>query len=195
MAKKNFIPLCMMPFIANMMSDKPEEGGEEPELPYFTVGRMDIAYAVTLGYEESGGEGTGYYAEKNIICSENLKAAILANKDIYFPEGYDESWMVPTDVDVNNEASMSEYIAGLKDALESSAGKGTLTDYTDGRPGKGTTDVKDFAGHVLNLTSGEGADGSWKTDDLPKLTLLWETIPGEVPEDKSLCPKVNNSGR
>lgn len=31
MAKKNFIPLCMMPFIANMMADRDEGGASTPD--------------------------------------------------------------------------------------------------------------------------------------------------------------------
>ena len=93
MSKKNFIPLCMMPFIANMMSDREDSGIEpEPELPYYVLKRFDIGDNYLFKPNESGIETLNVIIDQYdaLLVSDSLKAAIVAGKDILIPEDYTE---------------------------------------------------------------------------------------------------------
>ena len=113
MAKKNFIPLCMMPFIANMMGGKPEEeGGEEPELPYYILKKLDFCMSLFRLPGNPQQEGGPEFAV-GVTASQALLSAIMKKKDILLPADFDESYMVPEGV---TEDSVDAYIESLYEA-------------------------------------------------------------------------------
>ena len=119
MAKKNFIPLCMMPFIANMMGGKPdEEGGAEPEPTYFTLNRMDVFMGV-MPVPTRGGPESTLSVYKTMLISERLKEAINDHKDIFIPEDYaSDGDYVPSGVDPTDAGQVATYLGGLFAELE-----------------------------------------------------------------------------
>ena len=137
MAKKNFIPLCMMPFIANMMGEKSEEGGVEPEPtgPY-TFKKHDLFWTFVFE-EEGGGAEMSLYATDSLAPSADLLAAVNARRNIIFPADFDDTYCYPEGVSDDNELDtyMDDLLAQMK--VDNPAISGAIRDdgvgkYTSG---------------------------------------------------------------
>ena len=112
MSKKNFIPLCMIPFIANMMGGKQDESSEEPELPYYILKKLDFCMSLFRLPSDPQQEGGPEFAV-GVTASPALLSAIMKKKDILFPADFDESYMVPEGVTDDN---VDAYIESLYEA-------------------------------------------------------------------------------
>lgn len=86
MAKKNFIPLCMMPFIANMMGGKPEEEGAEEINFVFSEALKYLINSITV--EVNNDNRTTGYVEFN----DDFWNQFYDDEEVFDQEKFNEYW-------------------------------------------------------------------------------------------------------